>query len=101
MLLGEPPPALFTAMTWYSNSMPGFWSLSRTSLSTTARPPIIDMHLHGGFEAGKFVTEPDGTPLPRPCFPERCSHSPARVQMESEILPLTLEAMRQHKRTGT
>ncbi len=30
------------------------------------RAPIIDMHLHGGYKVGAFVTEPDGAPLRRP-----------------------------------
>lgn len=58
--------------------------------------PIIYMHLHGGHEAGKFRTEPDGTPLRRFCFPEPCFHSPARVQKASDIRPMTLEAMKKH-----
>ena len=60
------------------------------------RAPIIDMHLHGGYKAGKFQTEPDGAPLRRLCFPEPCVHHAAQVQKAADILPLTLEAMNRH-----
>ena len=65
-------------------------------LNAQFRLPIIDMHLHGGYKAGRFATEPDGTPLRRLCFPEPCLHSPALVKQADDILPLTLEAMKQN-----
>jgi len=72
-------------------------SLIVTQPATAQRRPIIDMHLHGGHKAGSFATEPDGTtPLRRLCFPEPCFHTSARVEKASDILPLTLEAMREH-----
>lgn len=63
---------------------------------TTARLPIIDMHLHGGYKAGWFATEPDGTPLRRFCFPEPCFHAPAAIKKAEDILTLTLESMKKH-----
>jgi len=68
-----------------------------TQAGTAQRPPIIDMHLHGGHKAGSFATEPDGTtPLRRLCFPEPCFRTSAWVEKASDILPLTLEAMKEH-----
>ncbi len=64
--------------------------------SAEEKPPIIDMHLHAGYKAGWFKTERDGTPLRRFCFPEPCFHAPARVEKAADILPMTLEAMKQH-----
>ena len=72
-------------------------SLSYAQEKSSELLPIIDMHLHGGHKAGRFATEPDGTtPLRRLCFPEPCFHAPARVEKASDILPLTLETMKEH-----
>lgn len=59
--------------------------------------PIIDMHLHGGQKGGWFATEADGiTPLRRPCKPEPCFRASSAVEKAEDILPMTLEAMREH-----
>lgn len=68
-----------------------FLGAAASWINAQVRPPIIDMHLHGS-----FWTEPDGTPLRRYCFPEPCVHAPARVEKASDLLPATLQAMKQH-----
>lgn len=71
-------------------------SLIVTDTAMAQRPPIIDMHLHGGYKAGRFVVSADGTPLKRPCRPVPCEQAPAQISSSTEIIPRTLEAMRKH-----
>ena len=70
-------------------------SLPLAQETSVKRHPIIDMHLHGG-SPGRFRTEPDGTPLRRPCRPAPCRHYPAQVQKLGDILPMTLAQMDKH-----
>ena len=60
------------------------------------RPPIIDMHMHGGYRAGRFSLMPDGTPRRRPCGPAPCEGAPPRISSSAEIIPGTLAEMRRH-----
>ena len=58
--------------------------------------PIIDVHMHGGYRAGKFVLTEDGTPLPRPCRPVPCESLPAHLSKAKQIIPRTLEEMKKY-----
>jgi predicted TIM-barrel fold metal-dependent hydrolase len=60
------------------------------------RPPIIDMHMHGGYRAGRFMLMPDGTPRRRPCGPAPCEGALPRISSSAEIVPSTLAEMRRH-----
>jgi predicted TIM-barrel fold metal-dependent hydrolase len=60
-------------------------------------PPIIDMHLHGGFTFGSFPVGPDGKLPKRPCLPTGfCDPGPAELSSVEEVIPATLAAMNKH-----
>ncbi|MDX1503018.1 MAG: amidohydrolase family protein, partial [Thermoanaerobaculia bacterium] len=59
-------------------------------------PPIIDMHMHGGYRAGAIRLMPDGSPRRRPCAPAPCEGAPARISSSAEIIPSSLAEMRKH-----
>ncbi len=75
------------------------WSVLLFLLATVVhaqeRPPIIDMHLHGGY-AIVFTTDSDGAPARRPCKPAPCDPGAPEISSRDEIIPKTLEYMRKH-----
>jgi predicted TIM-barrel fold metal-dependent hydrolase len=69
-------------------------SLLITEVTVAQGVPIIDVHLHGGYN--RFVLDADGNPLRRPCRPVPCERAPAQIQSGEEILPRTLDIMKKH-----
>lgn len=66
------------------------------NIAAAQQPPIIDVHMHGGYKTGRFVVTADGTPLARPCKPTPCDRIPAQLSSPNEIIPRTLEEMNRH-----
>ena len=69
-------------------------SIAKLANSQDGKLPIIDVHMHGGYKAGKFVLTEDGNPLPRPCRPVPCERIPAQLSKAEQVIPRTLDEMR-------
>ena len=71
-------------------------SMPKVVNSQDGKLPIIDVHMHGGYRAGKFVLTENGTPLPRPCRPVPCERIPAQLSKAEQVIPRTLEEMKKY-----